>query len=203
MGMMRMVGGMGEPLDGPTTVLWLEPQARSAASKATIPDRLVETERLDPSRAVRRRELRLTMGMGGMMGRRGMMSGMGPGMGRGMMGGGTGWFGIDGRPFDMSRVDQTVSLDDTEIWEVSADMMVHPFHMHGVHFGILSRGGSPATMDDRGPRDTVLVREPVEILVHFTKPAASVPFTFHCHTLEHEDAGMMGHYKTSDQAIKL
>lgn len=194
--MMGTMGGMGEPLDRPTTVLRLEPQGGAAAAKPAVPERLVEGERLDPTRADRRRQLRLTMGMGGMMGRRGMMGGMGPGMGRGMMGG-MGAFGIDGRAFDIERTDQTVRLGHTEIWEISGDMMVHPFHMHGVHFEVLSRGGSRPAMGDRGARDTVLVQEPVEILVRFTQPAASVPFMFHCHTLEHEDAGMMGQYKTA------
>mgnify|MGYP001056066545 CR=1 FL=1 len=200
-GMMRMMGGAGEPLDGPTTVVRLEPQAGTPSPKRAIPERLVEPERLDSARAVRRRELRLTMGMGGMMGRGGMMGGMGPGMGRGMMGGGMGSFGIDGRAFDMDRIDQTVRLGDTEIWQVSSEMMIHPFHMHGVHFQVLSRAGSRPAINDSGSRDTVLVQEAVEILVRFTQRAASVPFMFHCHTLEHEDAGMMGQYKTSDQAI--
>jgi FtsP/CotA-like multicopper oxidase with cupredoxin domain len=34
-----------------------------------------------------------------------------------------------------------------------------------------------------------------EILVRFTQPSSRAhPFMFHCHILEHEDAGMMGQY---------
>lgn len=199
MSMMRMMGAMGEPLDNGSAVLRLEPNPRASASKPAIPERLIKPERLDPARAVRRREMRLTMGMGG----EGRIRTTRPGMGRGMMGSGMGCFGVNGRAFDMHRVDQTVRLGDTEIWQVSADMMVHPFHMHGVHFEVLSRAGSRPGLDDCGPRDTVLVREPVEIVVRFTQPAISAPFMFHCHTLEHEDNGMMGQYKTSDQAASL
>ncbi|HZU14422.1 MAG TPA: multicopper oxidase domain-containing protein [Chloroflexota bacterium] len=180
-----MMGAMRDPLNGPVRFLRLEPQGANIGTKSTIPASLVQRERPDPARAVRRRQLRLTMGMGGMMG------GTDRRMGRGMMGG---MFGIDGRPFNMDRVDQTVRLGDTEIWEVTGDMMTHPFHIHGVHFEVLSRAGSRPAMDDQGPRDTVLVREPVEILVRFTEPAERTPFMFHCHTLEHEDAGMMGQY---------
>ena len=188
-----MMGAMREPLDGPTALLRLEPQPGRAAAKPAIPERLVQRERLDPAGAVRRRKLRLTMGMAGMMG-----GGMGRGGGPGMMGGRMmGMFGIDGRPYDLERIDQTVRLGDTEIWEVSGDMMAHPFHMHGVHFEVLSRAGSRPAIGDRGPLDTVLVQEPVELLVSFTQAAASVPFMFHCHTLEHEDAGMMGQYTTA------
>jgi len=42
-----------------------------------------------------------------------------------------------------------------------------------------------------------LVQERVELLIRFTQPAVRVPFVFHCHTLEHEDAGMMGQYRTA------
>jgi blue copper oxidase len=38
------------------------------------------------------------------------------------------------------------------------------------------------------------VDAPVELLVHFTQPGARVPFMYHCHILEHEDAGMMGQF---------
>jgi FtsP/CotA-like multicopper oxidase with cupredoxin domain len=48
---------------------------------------------------------------------------------------------------------------------------------------------------DIGRRDTVLVDAPVQLLVHFTQPAeAAHPFMYHCHILEHEDAGMMGQF---------
>ncbi|MCB1134462.1 MAG: multicopper oxidase domain-containing protein, partial [Verrucomicrobiae bacterium] len=34
-----------------------------------------------------------------------------------------------------------------------------------------------------------------EILARFDQPAsAETPFMFHCHILEHEDAGMMGQF---------
>ena len=129
------------------------------------------------------------MGMGGMMG-----GGM---MGGGGMGGGMGMMGINGRPFDMDRIDERVRLGDVEIWEASGDMMAHPLHIHGVHFEVLSRNGSKPTIRDQGLRDTVLVREPVELLVRFTQPAVKAPFMYHCHILEHEDNGMMGQFVTS------
>src|SRR3546814_14919076 len=93
------------------------------------------------------------------------------GMG-GMMGSGSGGGGltINGKPFDMNRIDETVKLGSTEIWEVSGEMMrhpihihgVHPIHIHGVHFDVLTRGGGRPAVLDQGPRDTVLVKEPVE-----------------------------------------
>lgn len=110
--------------------------------------------------------------------------GGGPDSGGGMV--------INGRPFDMNRIDENVRLGETEIWEISGEMMSHPFHIHGVQFEVLSRNGSKPILRDTGVRDTVLVREPVELLVHFNQPAEKAPFMYHCHIVEHEDNGMMG-----------
>jgi FtsP/CotA-like multicopper oxidase with cupredoxin domain len=57
---------------------------------------------------------------------------------------------------------------------------------------VLSRDGRTRAATDQGIKDTVLVQEHVELLIRFTQPGFRVPFVFHCHTLEHEDAGMMG-----------
>jgi blue copper oxidase len=185
-----MMGMMGRGRDslgpGRQAVLEIEAGAPGAAPMP-MPSHLAVLERADPSRAVNRRRfvLEMGMGMGGMTGR-GMT-------GRGMMGGGMA-MGINGRAFDMARIDERIRLGDTEIWEVSGDMMAHPFHVHGVHFEVLSRGGLSPSILDQGLRDTVLVREPVELLVRFTQPAVEAPFMYHCHILEHEDNGMMGQY---------
>ena len=133
----------------------------------------------------------------GNMGARNMGAGN-MGMG-GMMGSGSGGGGltINGKPFDMNRIDETVKLGSTEIWEVSGEMMRHPIHIHGVHFDVLTRGGGQPDVLDQGPRDTVLVKEPVELLIRFDQPAKSAPFMYHCHILEHEDNGMMGQFSVA------
>jgi FtsP/CotA-like multicopper oxidase with cupredoxin domain len=199
MGMMGRMGGFGLQ-DGVRTVLRFEP--RGPGNRAAIPERLVARESLDSSGAVRRRQFMLTMGMGGMMAHmlgggmgHGMMArGMGGGMVGHGMGPGMACFGINGRAFDMNRIDTRVRLGDVEIWEVSGEMMVHPFHIHGVHFEVLSRNGAAPGPRDQGLRDTVVAQEPVELLVRFTQPAVAAPFMYHCHILEHEDNGMMGQF---------
>lgn len=187
MGAMPRRAGRGP---GGQPVLSFAPSGR-AGKAAALPGRLVAHAGPTAGQATRRRQLSLDMGMGGMMG-----GGMGGGRG-GMGRMGAGGFAINGRPFDMDRIDQRVRLGDTEIWEVSSDMVAHPFHIHGVHFEVLSRGGRPPTARDAGLRDTVLVDEPVELLVRFTQPSGASPFMYHCHILEHEDAGMMGQYATT------
>ena len=183
---MGMMGGMGASRGASAsgeatlgTVLQFEPlpasQSRSASS---VPTLLASRTRPDATKAMQRRRLVLNMGMGGMMG-----SG----------GGGTG-LTINGKTFDLGRIDETVKLGATEIWEVSGESMRHPFHIHGVHFDVLSRGGARPDVLDQGPRDTVLVKEPVELLIRFDQPATKAPFMYHCHILEHEDNGMMGQF---------
>ncbi|WP_291850759.1 multicopper oxidase domain-containing protein [Bradyrhizobium sp.] len=168
----EILGGQGE------AVLQFVPVG-GLGTPSKIPERLVERPRADPSKANTRR--RFVLGMGGMMGG-------GTRSGGGMV--------INGRPFDMNRIDEDVRLGETEIWEVSGEMMSHPFHIHGVQFEVLSRNGGKPILRDTGARDTVLVKEPVELLVHFDQPAEKAPFMYHCHILEHEDNGMMGQFRT-------
>jgi FtsP/CotA-like multicopper oxidase with cupredoxin domain len=189
--MMGMMGGMRQPLAASRQRVIAFQAAGGGVASAAMPARLAVLERADPRRALRRRRFVLGMGMGmGGMGGRGMM-------GRGMGGmGGMGMGTINGRAFEMSRVDERVRLGETEIWEVSGEMMAHPFHVHGVHFEVLSRGGTRPDILDQGSKDTVVVQEPVELLVKFTQEAVAAPFMYHCHILEHEDNGMMGQYAT-------
>lgn len=185
MGPMGRMGPMGPGVASDAAVLSFIPSGPASASEP-LPARLATWRSPDASRVARRRSFHLDMPM------RGMMGGMGPSARGAADDHGT--FAINGRPFDMRRVDERVRLGDTEIWEVSGQMMAHPFHIHGVQFEVLSRGGRPPSVRDRGLRDTVLVQEPVELLVRFDHPSAGSPFMYHCHILEHEDNGMMGQF---------
>ncbi|MCR3955502.1 MAG: multicopper oxidase domain-containing protein [Gudongella sp.] len=107
---------------------------------------------------------------------------------------------INGKQFDMDRIDEFVKLGDTEIWEVSNQsgmgMMagtVHPFHAHGTQFQILDRDGNPPPVYERGWKDSFVVDadETVRVIARFKKPGI---FMYHCHILEHEDVGMMGQF---------
>lgn len=108
---------------------------------------------------------------------------------------------INGKQFDRNRIDERVSLGATEIWEVSNQsgmgMMgatVHPFHAHGTQFQILDRDGNPPPENESGWKDTFVVYpgETVRAIATFKKPGV---FMYHCHILEHEDAGMMGQFE--------
>ena len=62
-------------------------------------------------------------------------------------------------------------------------------------FRVLTLDGKPPPEHLAGWKDVVLVEDKAELLVSFTRPATREhPFMYHCHILEHEDAGMMGQY---------
>jgi len=187
-----MMGMMGRR-QGPRSDLWTQPVLAfevgpPGGAPAALPARLAALEAWDASRAVRTRRFTLDMGMGMMGG--GGMGGMGMRGGAGT-GGAMDMFSINGRAFDMARIDERVRLGDLEVWEVAGAMMAHPFHIHGVRFRVLGAEGPQGA----GFKDTVRVEAPARLLVRFTQPAiAAAPFMYHCHILEHEDHGMMGQF---------
>ena len=103
--------------------------------------------------------------------------------------------GINGKTFDAARIDVETNLGTNEVWEVISAGMAHPFHIHGALFRILSIAGAPAPPHLAGWKDVVLVEDKAELLVSFNQPATrDHPFMYHCHILEHEEAGLMGQY---------
>jgi FtsP/CotA-like multicopper oxidase with cupredoxin domain len=123
---------------------------------------------------------------------------------------------MNGQLFEMTAAtpQETVKLNSIEQWEIinklnpgammDAKGMAHPIHFHGVKFQVISRqvlpelaAGWKTVKDgyvDEGFKDTVMVMpgERVKLLMKFEKYSGL--FAYHCHTLEHEDAGMMRNY---------
>jgi len=105
---------------------------------------------------------------------------------------------INGRDMDMDRIDETVTVDTTERWEVrNADGSPHNFHVHGVQFVVDRIDGAPPPPELAGWKDTVFLPSgtEAELLVRFTGYTdPDRPYMFHCHLLRHEDQGMMGQF---------
>jgi len=102
-----------------------------------------------------------------------------------------------GEPFDMNRIDVEAKLGSSEIWELQTQEMAHPFHIHGASFRILTKNGQPPLPHEAGWKDVALIDGKAELLVRFDREAdRDHPFMFHCHILEHEDAGMMAQFIT-------
>jgi FtsP/CotA-like multicopper oxidase with cupredoxin domain len=101
---------------------------------------------------------------------------------------------INGRAFEMERMDVTVPFGETELWQFeNASPFPHPVHVHEVQFDVVQRiGGRGRIMPwERGPKDTVLVMPGEQVRVHVTFDTYRGRFLMHCHNLVHEDAGMM------------
>jgi blue copper oxidase len=113
--------------------------------------------------------------------------------------GGMGRHSINGKVFEMERVDEIVQASTTEIWEFDNIIgdEIHPMHIHGVQFQVLQRMGGRNQIfpSEKGWKDTVLVMPGEKVRVAMTFPEYIGVFVFHCHNLEHEDDGMMLNYK--------
>ena len=102
---------------------------------------------------------------------------------------------INGKKFDPERIDFTQDKGVTEIWEVynKPDMVgtLHPFHIHGTQFKIVSINGEKPPAHLQGYKDTISLQpgDKAKIAVKFEEPGV---YMYHCHILEHEDNGMMG-----------
>lgn len=66
---------------------------------------------------------------------------------------------------------------------------VHPIHLHGHAFRVLSRDGSPTTY--REWQDTVLIMPDEQVDIAFVADNPG-DWLFHCHILEHQASGMSG-----------
>jgi FtsP/CotA-like multicopper oxidase with cupredoxin domain len=84
-------------------------------------------------------------------------------------------------------------IGETQVWRITNNTdFSHPFHMHGYFFQVLD--------PDRVPewKDTVNVptKSELAIAVHFDERPGT--WMFHCHILDHAEAGMMGHFVVRD-----
>lgn len=140
-----------------------------------LPDSLAAIPRLDPSTASTEREF-ILQGMGAHV-------------------------NINGKQMDMDRIDEQIKVNSTEIWTIKNEAtgmmgMPHPFHAHGTQFQVLDRDGSPPPLNERGWKDTIMIQpgETVRVIAKFRYKGI---YMYHCHILEHEDAGMMGQFSVN------
>jgi len=102
-------------------------------------------------------------------------------------------FLINGRIFDMDRIDLVSVAGRVEEWDIfNNTAMPHPFHIHGTQFQVMSHrlDGDPTPAPYRAWVDRVLVpvAQTVTIKVRQELPGKRM---FHCHILQHEDNCMM------------
>jgi FtsP/CotA-like multicopper oxidase with cupredoxin domain len=112
---------------------------------------------------------------------------------------------VDGQQptlFDPSSKTPNIVVHQGEVedWIIeNRTQELHAFHIHQLHFMLVDWNGIP--LDEPFLRDTVNVaywdgKSPqypsVKLRMDFRDPNVVGTFVYHCHLLEHEDAGMMG-----------
>lgn len=103
---------------------------------------------------------------------------------------------INDKQYDKDRIDLTQKQGETEIWEIYNEPnmmggMIHPFHIHGTQFKVISINGEKPPKNLQGYKDTISLDpdDRAKIAVKFEEKGI---YMYHCHILEHEDNGMMG-----------
>ena len=125
-------------------------------------------------------------------------------------------FTINERTFEMEAVssDERIQLGTQETWQfinrgggmgMMMEVMAHPMHLHHGQFQIIDRQGDPSLLPDydavrkgildEGWQDVVAVLPGEKVTIAMRFDDFSGLFLYHCHILEHEDAGMMRNFR--------
>jgi cuproxidase len=110
--------------------------------------------------------------------------------------------GVNGKPFSLDRIDFAATRNQYLRWRIAegTDRMLHPVHVHGCQFRIISQDGKPPEPHRAGWKDIAPISAGgvTEILLRFQHTAnRDNPYMAHCHILEHEDSGMMAQFTVS------
>src|SRR5687767_4030670 len=89
--------------------------------------------------------------------------------------------------------DKPVRVGELQVWDVINDtLMDHPFHLHGFFFQVLEvNGEAPAFLSWE---DTVNVPPRSRVRIAWMPDDRPGQWMYHCHILEHHEAGMMAHF---------
>ena len=89
--------------------------------------------------------------------------------------------------------DAPVKLGELQVWDIVNDTaMDHPFHLHGYFFQIVSVDGQPPAF--LSWEDMVNAPPKSRVRIAWLPDDRPGEWMYHCHILEHHEAGMMGHF---------
>jgi FtsP/CotA-like multicopper oxidase with cupredoxin domain len=95
---------------------------------------------------------------------------------------------------EMHHHDQPVKVGELQVWDVvNASRMDHPFHLHGFFFQVLSINGKAPAF--RSWEDVVNLPPKSTVRIAWMPEDRPGRWMYHCHILEHHEAGMMGHFE--------
>jgi len=106
-------------------------------------------------------------------------------------------FALEGGPF-WRKSSLRAAVGETQLWTITNKAIwAHPIHLHGYFFQEVDEKGVPVS--PRAWKDTIHV--PVDgtrrFLVKFDRPGS---WMFHCHILDHAEAGLMSTVDVGDAA---
>lgn len=98
--------------------------------------------------------------------------------------------------------DKPAKVGEVQIWEISnTSLMDHPFHLHGFFFQVLDiNGKAPAFISWK---DTVNLPPRSKVKIAWMPDDRPGSWMYHCHILEHHEAGMMGHFDVTHSDEKI
>jgi FtsP/CotA-like multicopper oxidase with cupredoxin domain len=98
--------------------------------------------------------------------------------------------GVNGVPGSQAQP-LMAAVGDTQIWVVQNTIdWAHPFHIHGFFFQVLDTNGVPPPVAEWRDTADVTVYGTTRLAVKFDERPGM--WMFHCHILDHAEAGMMG-----------
>jgi FtsP/CotA-like multicopper oxidase with cupredoxin domain len=90
--------------------------------------------------------------------------------------------------------DKPVKVGELQVWDVvNRSLMDHPFHLHGFFFQVLSINGKAPQF--RSWEDVVNLPPRSTVRIAWMPEDRPGSWMYHCHILEHHEAGMMGHFE--------
>lgn len=99
---------------------------------------------------------------------------------------------------DMHMNDQPVHVGELQVWEVAnTSMMDHPFHLHGFFFQVLEENGEIPQY--KAWKDTYNLKPRSKVKIAWIPDNRPGRWMYHCHILEHHEAGMMAHFEVVDR----
>ena len=96
--------------------------------------------------------------------------------------------------------DKPVKVGELQVWEISnTSLMDHPFHLHGFFFQVLERNG--VAPEYISWKDTINLAPRSKAKIAWMPDNRPGMWMYHCHILEHHEAGMMANFEVVDPAV--
>ena len=98
---------------------------------------------------------------------------------------------------DVHINDTPVKVGELQVWELSnTSLMDHPFHLHGFFFQVIEENGKAP--EYLAWKDTYNLPPRSKIKIAWIPDNRPGMWMYHCHILEHHEAGMMAHFEVVD-----